>query len=174
MRWKTDPSRGGGHDRRVAGRDGRDGLRGCAGVEPGQPAPSGDERRPGSAACSRRGRGRTPCRWRTGGCSVGNSSGVTAGPRRRSARGELRLDSRPEPWHNNGDRLGLSELGAVTRVRLLPGRALTPRLSPLQRYPNPPLLASTNVARRTRGRGRCRRRPHRALGAPTPSRRRRP
>ena len=34
------------------------------------------------------------------------------------------------PWHNNGDRLGLSELGAVTRVRLYP-RALTPRLSPL-------------------------------------------
>ena len=96
-------------------------LRDCAGVEPGQPAPSGDERRPGSAACSGRGRGRTPCRWRTGGCSVGSSSGVTAGPRRRSARGELRLDSRPEPWHNNGDRLGLSELGAVTRVRLLPG-----------------------------------------------------
>ena len=34
------------------------------------------------------------------------------------------------PWHNNGDRLGLSELGAVTRARLYP-RALTPRLSPL-------------------------------------------
>ena len=37
--------------------------------------------------------------------------------RRRSARGDLRLDNEPEPWHNSRDRLGLSELGAVTRVR---------------------------------------------------------
>ena len=93
VRWKTDPSRGGGHDGRVAGRDGRDGPLDCAGVAPGQPAPSGDGRPPGSAASSRRGRGRTPRRWRTYGCSVGRSSGVTAGPRRRSAWAKLRLDS---------------------------------------------------------------------------------
>ena len=94
LRWKTDPSRGGGgRGRRAAGRDGRDGPRDCAGVAPGQPAPSGDGRPPGSAASSRRGRGRTPRRWRTNGCSVGRSSGVTAGPRRRSAWAKLRLDS---------------------------------------------------------------------------------
>ena len=94
LRWKTDPSRGGGgRGRRAAGRDGRDGPRDCAGVAPGQPALSRDGRPPGSAASSRRDRGRTPRRWRTNGCSVGNSSGVTAGPRRRSAWAKLRLDS---------------------------------------------------------------------------------
>ena len=145
---KTDPSRGGGHDRRVAGRDGRDGPRDCAGVAPGPPAPTGDERQRGSAACSTHGRGRTPCRRRTGGCSVGNSSGVTAGPRRRSAQGELRLDSRPEPWHNNGDRLGLSELGAVTRVRLLPGPGPHPTSESAPTLSEPPSLASANVTLR--------------------------
>ena len=118
LRWKTDPSRGGGRGRRAAGRDGRDGPRDCADAAPWQPAPSGDDRLPGSAACSRRGRGRTPRRWRTGGCSVGRSSGVTAGPRRRSARASSDWTAPRRPWHNNGDRLGLSELGAVTRVRL--------------------------------------------------------
>ena len=39
------------------------------------------------------------------------------------------------PWHNNGDRLGLSELGAVTRVRLYPGPS-PPRLSPLPTLPD--------------------------------------
>ena len=74
--WKTDPSRGGGRDRRVAGRDGRDDPRDFAGGEPWRPAPTGDDRPPGSAACSRHGRDHTRRRWRTGGCSVGRSSGV--------------------------------------------------------------------------------------------------
>ena len=118
VRWKTDPSRGGGgRGKRVAGRDGRDGPRDSADGGPWQPAATGDDRPPGSAACSRHGRDHTPRRWRTGGCSVGRSSGVAAGPRRRSARGKLRLDSERQPWHNSSDRLGLSELGAVTRVR---------------------------------------------------------
>ena len=145
MRWKTDPSRGGGRGTRVAGRGGRDAPRDFAGVEPWRLAPTGDDRPPGSAACSRHGRDHTRRRWRRGGCSVGSSSGVAAGPRRRSARGGLRLDSAHEPWHNSTDLLGLSELGAVTRVRAL-HRALTPRLSPFQRYPNAPALASADVA----------------------------
>ena len=115
--WKTDPSRGGGRGKRVAGRDGRDGPRDSADGGPWQPAATGDDRPPGSAACSRHGRDHTPRRWRRDGCSVGRSSGVAAGPRRRSARGKLRLDSQRQPWHNSSDRLGLSELGAVTRVR---------------------------------------------------------
>ena len=143
--WKTDPSRGGGRDRRVAGRDGRDDPRDFAGGEPWRPAPTGDDRPPGSAACSRHGRDHTRRRWRTGGCSVGRSSGVAADPRRRSARGKLRLDSERQPWHNSSDRLGLSELGAVTRVRFsTPGPH--PRLRPFQRYPNAPALASTEAA----------------------------
>ena len=125
MRWKTDPSRGGGRGTRVAGRDGRDGPRDCAGVGPWRPAANGDDRPSGTTACSRHARGRTPCRWRRVDCSVGRSSGEAAGPRRRSARGELRLDSERQPWHNNGDRLGLSELGAVTRVRPSPGPSPT-------------------------------------------------
>ena len=114
--WKTDPSRDGGRDRRAAGRDGRDDLRDSADGEPWRPAATGGDRRPGTAACSRHGRDHTPRRWRRVGCSVDKSSGVGAGPRRRSARGDLRLDSARKPWHNNGDRLSLSELGAVTRV----------------------------------------------------------
>ena len=119
LRWKTDPSRGGGTH--AAGRDGRDGPRDSADGGPWQPATTADDRQRGSAACSRHARGHTRRRWRTGGCSVGRSSGGAAGPRRRSARGELRLDSEHEPWHNGTDRLGLSELGAVTRVRWHPG-----------------------------------------------------
>ena len=94
LRGKTDPSHGGGgRGRRAAGRDGRDGPRDSADVAPWPPAPSGDDRPPGSAACSTHGRDHKPRRWRTGGYSSGRSSGVTAGPRRRSARSELRLDS---------------------------------------------------------------------------------
>ena len=94
LRGKTDPSRrGGGRGRRAAGRGGRDGPRDSADVAPWQPAPIGDGRPPGSAACSRHGRDHTLRRWRTGGCSIGRSSGVTAGPRRRSAWAKLRLDS---------------------------------------------------------------------------------
>ena len=93
QRWKIDPSRGSGRGRRAAGRDGRDDPRDCAGAAPWRPVATGAARPRGSAACSRRGRGRTPRRWRTGGCSVGRSSGVAAGPRRRSARVKLRLDS---------------------------------------------------------------------------------
>ena len=93
QRWKIDPSRGSGRGRRAAARDGRDDPRDCAGAAPWRPVATGDARPRGSAACSRRDRGRTPRRWRTGGCSAGRSSGVTAGPRRRSARAKLRLDS---------------------------------------------------------------------------------
>jgi len=120
-RRKTDPSRAGGRGTHAAGRDGRDGPRDSADGGPGQPAPTGDDRPPGSKVCSRHGRDHTRRRWRTGGCSVGRSSGEATGPRRRSARGELRLDNEQEPWHNGTDRLGLSELGAVTRVRSHPG-----------------------------------------------------
>ena len=76
----------------------------------------------------------TPRRWQTGNCNVGRSSGGAGRPRRRSARGDLRLDNAFEPWHNSTDRLALSELGAVTRVRW-PYRALTPRFSPLPTLP---------------------------------------
>ena len=93
QRWKIDPSRGTGRGRRAAGRDGRDGPRDCAGAAPWRPVATGAARPRGTAACSRRGRGRTPRRRRTNGCSVGRSSGVAAGPRRRSARVKLRLDS---------------------------------------------------------------------------------
>ena len=94
LQGKTDPSRGGGgRGRRAAGRDGRDGPRDSADVAPWQPARTGDGRPPGSAACSTHGRDHTLRRWRTAGYSIGRSSGVTAGSRRRSARAKLRLDS---------------------------------------------------------------------------------
>ncbi len=129
-----DPSRGGGRGRRAGGRGGRGDLPGSADAEPGRPAPSGAGRAPGTAACSKHGRDHTPRRWQTGDCNVGRSSGGAGRPRRRSARGDLRLDNAFEPWHNSTDRLALSELGAVTRVRW-PYRALTPRFSPLPTLP---------------------------------------
>ena len=124
-----DPSRGGERGRRAGGRGGRGALRGCADAGLGRPAPNGGGRAPGTTARSRHGRGHTSRRWQTGGCSVGRSSGGAAGPRRRSARGDLRLDNAFEPWHNCTDRLGLvgarggHEGPASTR-------ALTPRLRP--------------------------------------------
>ena len=127
--WRNpDPSRDGG--RRAAGRGGRGALRGCADAALGRPAPSGGGSALGTTACSRHGRGHTPRRWRTGGCSVGRSSGGAQCPRCRSAQGGLRLDIEPESWHKSTGRLALSEHGAVTRVRW-PYRALTPPLSPL-------------------------------------------
>ena len=131
MRGKCDPSRGGGRGRRVDGRGGRDVLPDCADDGRWRPEQTGADRPTGTAACSRHDRGHTPRRRRRDGCTDGRLSGGGAGPRRRSARGDLRLDNGPEPWHNSSDRLGLSELGAVTRVRLGYNRALTPRLSPL-------------------------------------------
>ena len=126
-RGKCDPSRGAGRGRRVAGRGGRGALRDCADGGPGRPGPPGAGRPPGTAACSRHGRGHTPRRWRRVGCTDDRSSAGGAGPRRRSARGGLRLDNGPEPWQNSGDRPGLSELGAVTRVRSAqPGPLPTP------------------------------------------------
>ncbi len=125
---------GGGRGRRAGGRGGRGDLPGSADAEPGRPAPSGAGRAPGTAACSKHGRDHTPRRWQTGDCNVGRSSGGAGRPRRRSARGDLRLDNAFEPWHNSTDRLALSELGAVTRVRW-PYRALTPRFSPLPTLP---------------------------------------
>ncbi len=133
-RRNPDPSRGGGRGRRAGGRGGRGDLPGSADAEPGRPAPSGAGRAPGTAACSKHGRDHTPRRWQTGDCNVGRSSGGAGRPRRRSARGDLRLDNAFEPWHNSTDRLALSELGAVTRVRW-PYRALTPRFSPLPTLP---------------------------------------
>ena len=126
-RGKCDPSRGAGRGRRVAGRGGRGALRDCADGGPGRPGPPGGGRPPGTAACSRHGRGHTPRRWRRVGRTDDRSSAGGAGPRRRSARGGLRLDNGPEPWQNSGDRPGLSELGAVTRVRSAqPGPHPTP------------------------------------------------
>ena len=67
------------------------------------------------------------------------------------ARGAISdVDNGPEPWHNSSDRLGLSELGAVTRVRLGYNRALTPRLSPLSTLPE----RSAGGQRRGHGRRR--------------------
>ena len=116
-RGKCDPSRGAGRGRRVDDRGGRAVLRDCADGGPWRLEPPADARPPGTARCSRHGRGNTPRRSRRVGGSVDRSSGGGAVPRRRSARGGLRLDNGPEPWHNNRDRLGLSELGAVTRAR---------------------------------------------------------
>ena len=115
-RGKCDPSRGGERGRRVDGRDGRDALRDCVDGGPWRLEPTGDDRPSGTTACNRRGRGHTPRRRRRDGCSDDRLSVGGAGPRRRSARGGLRLDNEREPWHNSSDRLGLSELEAVTRV----------------------------------------------------------
>ena len=150
MRGKCDPSRGGGRGRRVDGRGGRDVLPDCADDGRWRPEQTGADRPTGTAACSRHDRGHTPRRRRRDGCTDGRLSGGGAGPRRRSARGDLRLDNGPEPWHNSSDRLGLSELGAVTRVRLGYNRALTPRLSPLSTLPE----RSAGGQRRGRGRRR--------------------
>ena len=149
VREKCDPSRGAGRGRRAAGRGGRDVLRDCADDERWRLERTGDDRPSGTATCSRRGRGHTPRRRRRDGCTGDSFSGGGAGPRRRSARGDLRLDNEPEPWHNSRDWLGLSELGAVTRVRWA-NRALTPRLSPL------PTLPERSADRQRRGRGRRR------------------
>ena len=116
VRGKCDPSRGAGRGRRAAGRGGRDVLRDCADDERWRLERTGDDRPSGTATCSRRGRGHTPRRRRRDGCTGDSFSGGGAGPRRRSARG-VRLDNEPQPWHNSRDWLGLSELGAVTRVR---------------------------------------------------------
>ena len=149
-RGKCDPSRGGERGRRVDGRDGRDALRDCVDGGTWRLEPTGDDRPSDTTACSRRGRGHTPRRRRRGGCSDDRLSVGGAGPRRRSARGGLRLDNGPEPWQNSSDRLGLSELEAVTRVRLGHNRALTPRLSPLS------TLSERRAGRQRRGRGRRR------------------
>ena len=150
MRGKCDPSRGGGRGRRVDGRGGRDVLPDCADDGRWRPEQTGADRPTGTAACSRHDRGHTPRRRRRDGCTDGRLSGGGASPRRRSARGDLRLDNGPEPWHNSSDRLGLSELGAVTRVRLGYNRTLTPRLSPL------PTLPERSAGGQRRGRGRRR------------------
>ena len=150
MRGKCDPSRGGGRGRRVDGRGGRDVLPDCADDGRWRPERTGAERPSGTAACSRHDRGHTPRRRRRDGCTDGRLAVGGAGPRRRSARGDLRLDNGPEPWHNSSDRLGLSELGAVTRVRLGYNRALTPRLSPLSTLPE----RSAGGQRRGHGRRR--------------------
>ena len=162
---KCDPSRGDECGTRVAGRGGRDALRDCVDGRPWRLEPTGDELPPDTMVCSRYGRGRTPRRRRRDGCSDDRLSVGGAGPRRRSARGGLRLDNEPEPWHNSCDRLGLSELETVTRVRLWRNRALTPRLSPLLRYPNavPTAIAGAVDADGPHGREE---RVHRDLGKP--------
>ena len=117
LEGKRDPSRAAARGRPADGHDDRVGLPGSGGGGSWPPAPSGGGRSRGSEASSTRGRGRTPDRWRTGDGSGGRSSGGAAGPRRRSPRGDLRLDGEPEPWHNRTDWLGLSELETVARVR---------------------------------------------------------
>ena len=69
VRGKCDPSRGDACGRRAAGRDGRDVLPDCADGGPWQREPTGDELPSDTMACSRHGRGRTPRRWRRGGCT---------------------------------------------------------------------------------------------------------
>ena len=101
MRGKCDPSRGGGRGRRVDGRGGRDVLPDCADDGRWRPEQTGADRPTGTAACSRHDRGHTPRRRRRDGCTDGRLSGGGAGPRRRSARGDLRLDNGPEPCHNS-------------------------------------------------------------------------
>ena len=117
VRGKCDPSRDAVRGRHVGGHGGRDVLRDCADGEPWQLEPTGDELPSDTMACSRHGRGHTPRRRRRVRCTDDRLSAGEARPRRRSARSGLRLDNEPEPWHNSTDRLGLSELGAVTRVR---------------------------------------------------------
>ena len=148
-RGKCDPSRGAGRGRRVDGRDGRDALRDCADVGPWRLEPTGDELPSDTTACSRHGRDRTRRRRRRVGCTDGRLSGGGAGPRRRSARGDLRLDNGPEPWQNSRDRLGLSELGAVTRVR-------SAQPGPHPASESAPTLAERRAGRQRRGRGRRR------------------
>ena len=116
VRRKSDPSRGAERDRRAAGRGGRGALRDCADVEPAPPAPTAGDRTSGRVACSRRGRGRRPRRPRRERRNGDSCAGGAGRPRRRSAQGGPRLDSAPNPWHNGGDWLGLSELETVTRV----------------------------------------------------------
>ena len=116
VRGKSDPSRGAERDRRAAGRGGRGALRDCADVEPAPPAPTAGDRTSGRVACSRRGRGRRPRRPRRERRNGDSCAGGAGRPRRRSAQGGPRLDSAPNPWHNGGDWLGLSELETVTRV----------------------------------------------------------
>ena len=105
----ADSSPCGGRGRRVDGRGGRDVLPDCADDGRWRPEQTGADRPTGTAACSRHDRGHTPRRRRRDGCIDGRLSGGGAGPRRRSARGDLRLDNGPEPWHNSSDRLGLSD-----------------------------------------------------------------
>ena len=121
-RWgKTDPSRPAERGRPADGLGDRGALPDCADGGPWRAAPSAGGPRSGRAPCSRRGRGRTPGRSQTGGCTSGRSSGEGAGPRWRRSRDDRRLDGEPKPWHNRRDWLGLSELEAVTRVRRHPG-----------------------------------------------------
>ena len=139
--WKTDPSRGGGPGTHAAGREGRVGPADSADGGPWQPATTGDDRPTASVACCRHGRDHTPRRWRTTRCSVGSSFGVAAGPRRRSA---VRTSTgQPvQPWHNNGDRLGLSELGALEGPVLYTGPS--PTLSPFPVCERPGARAPTS------------------------------
>ena len=74
------------------------------------------------------------------GCSVGSSSGAAAGPRRRSPRGKLRLDSEHEPWHNSTDRLG-AILGGRGSLPALPERV--PPGSPISRVTRTAELSSS-------------------------------
>ena len=114
---KCDPSRGAARGTRAGGRGGRDAPRCCAGGAPGRRAPTVGGLPCGRAASSRRVRGRTKRRRRTAGSTRGRSSHGATDPRRQSSQGDLRLDNEPRPWHKRTGRPGLSELGAVTRVR---------------------------------------------------------
>jgi len=114
---KCDPSRGAARGTRVGGRGGRGGLRRCADGAPGRRGPTGGGRPFDRASSSRRVRGRTTRTRRTTGGTRGRSSGGAADTQRRSLQGDLRLDNEPRPCHKGTGCLGLSELGAVTRVR---------------------------------------------------------
>ena len=90
---------------------------------PNRPAPTGRparRRAVGMTAVTRRADGEGTAALTAGSLAEGLVHGVGA----RGAISDWTTD--PEPWHNSSDRLGLSELGAVTRVRLGYNRALTP------------------------------------------------
>ena len=73
-------------------------LRAALMARPGGAPPTGSDRPRGTVPNSRRGRGRTLSRSRRARCTRGRfAGGGAAGPRRRSARGRLRLDNRAQP-----------------------------------------------------------------------------
>ena len=165
-RRNPDPSRGGGRGRRAGGRGGRGALPDSADAEPGQPAPSGGGRAPGTAACSRLGCGHTSRRWQTGGCNVGRSSwrswrsGTSTASEARGASSD---------WTTRSNRGTTAPTGSLCRST---GRSRgsgghtepSPHVSArCLRYPNEALPASSGACGRRHSCGRKQPRPHQHL-----------